>query len=660
MTLPGKNTLTTATVSVLLAWLLCLGLLWTPAWQSVEAQVFDTLTVTNAPRRSTLPITIVGIDEASFTQLGTRWPWPRDMHARLVDRLVQAGASVIAFDLMFSEKGDAQGDRALAQAISRAGNVVLAADNAYAETATTRQWIRADPITELTAAGALTGLTTTVLEGDAVMRLVPQEDDAFWRQAIRMLIKTRPNSVVEPYVAPGSMLRHLGPSHTFPYVSYYQVLNGDPSIPSDFFADQIVLVGRDLKAGLDPGSAQSDLFATPFLKSSRLLTPGVEIHATVIENALMGQTLVPVPAWQNMALLTLVLLLAWPILVWWSPVRSALLIAATAIGVVALSVWLFVAHNTWLATATPVLSLGLAFISTGTGSYWTERRRALQIRSAFEKYVSSDVVGDIVAHPERLKLGGERRELTVLFSDLAGFTSMSEKLTPEGVADVINLYLNEATQIVMSHGGTVDKFIGDAVMAFWGAPLPDTAHAIHGTRAAIAMQEMMTRLQPQFKAFGTDELKLRIGLHSGPAVVGNMGSDLRFTYTALGDTVNLAARLEGVNKAYGTKILLTTDTATLLDSTLTLRPVDRVRVKGKDIPVDIFTPCDDVALMEATRKALDAYRAQDWQRATEAWATVRQLRPDDTVATVFEARIAQMRLANPLPDWDGSVALDKL
>lgn len=660
MTLPGKNTFINASVSVLLAWALCFGLTWTPWWYLVEAQVFDTFTVAFAPKRSVLPITIVGIDEASFTQLGKRWPWPRDMHARLVDRLVQAGASVIAFDVMFSEHVDPEGDAAFAQAIARAGNVVLAADQEYAETTYTKQWMRADPIIEFTSAGAMTGLATTTLDPDSVVRTIPQYEDAFWRQAIRSLIKARPGSVEEPYVPPGAMFRHLGPPNkVFPYVSYYQVLNGDPSIPSDFFTDQMVLIGRYVRASPETG-LQRDSFATPFLRSSRLVTPGVELQANLIENALMGQTIQPVPVWQNVALLTLALLLAWPALIYWHPLRSAtvvLLIGVTAVGS---SAWLFRDHNLWLASATPVLALVLAFISTGIGSYWSERRRAAHIRSAFEKYVSSDVVGDIVAHPERLKLGGERRELTVLFSDLAGFTSMSEKLTPEGVADVINLYLNEATKIVMSHGGTVDKFIGDAVMAFWGAPLPDTAHAIHGTRAAIAMQEMMARLQPQFQAFGTDELKLRIGLHSGPAVVGNMGSDLRFTYTALGDTVNLAARLEGVNKAYGTKILLTTDTATLLDSSLTLRPVDRVRVKGKDIPVDIFTPCDDPALIEATRTALDAYRAQDWQRATEAWAAVRQLRPNDTVAAVFEARIAQRRTDAPQPDWDGSVALDKL
>ncbi len=660
MTLPGKNTLTNASVSVLLAWVLCVGLTWTPLWYLVESQVFDALTVAFAPKRSVLPITIVGIDEASFTQLGKRWPWPRDMHARLVDRLVQAGASVIAFDVMFSEHGDPEGDAAFAQAIARAGNVVLAADQEYAETTYTRQWMRADPIIEFTSVGAMTGLATTTLDPDTVVRVVPQSDDAFWRQAIRSLIKARPNSVEEPYVPPGAMFRYLGPTNkVFPYVSYYQVLNGDPSIPADFFADQMVLIGRFVRASPETG-LQRDVFATPFLRSSRLMTPGVELQATLIENALMGQTIQPVPVWQNVAVLTLVLLLAWPALIYWHPLRSAAVVVIIGAAATGLSAWLFRDHNLWLAAATPVIALVLAFISTGIGSYWNERRRAAQIRNAFEKYVSSDVVGDIVAHPDRLKLGGERRELTVLFSDLAGFTSMSEKLSPEGVADVINLYLNEATKIVMSHGGTVDKFIGDAVMAFWGAPLPDTAHAIHGTRAAIAMQEMMARLQPQFQAFGTDELKLRIGLHSGPAVVGNMGSDLRFTYTALGDTVNLAARLEGVNKAYGTKILLTTDTATLLDSSLTLRPVDRVRVKGKDIPVDIFTPCDDAALIAATQTALNAYRAQDWPRATEAWTAVRQLRPNDPVAAVFEARIAQMRQADPQPDWDGSVALDKL
>ena len=659
MPLPGKNSLTNALISVLLAWTLGLAVMWTPLWHAMEVPVFDALTVATAPKRSVLPIAIVGIDEASFTQLGKRWPWSREMHARLIDRLVQGGASVIAFDVVLSEHGEDGGDQMMAQAIARAGNVVLSADHTYTETANTKQWIRVDPIIEFTSAGALSGLATTPLDPDDRVRTFPQHDDAFWRQAIRTLIKARPGSMPEPYVAPDAMLRHLGPTHTFPYFSYYQVLNGDPSIPADAFVDQMVLVGFDLRTSPEAGR-QRDLFATPFIGTSRLYTPGVELQATLIENAVMGQAIEPVSRWQSTALLTLVLLLAWPALVYWSPVRSAVLIGAIGAAVVVLSAWLFVSHNLWLTTTTPVLSLGLTFIITGTGSYWVERRRATQIRSAFEKYVSSDVVGDIVAHPERLTLGGERRELTLLFSDLAGFTSMSEKLSPEAVADVINLYLNEATKIIMNHGGTVDKFIGDAVMAFWGAPLADPQHALHGTRAAIAMQQMMDRLQPQFKAFGSDELKLRIGLHSGPAVVGNMGSDLRFTYTALGDTVNLAARLEGVNKAYGTRILLTSDTALALAPGVRLRPVDRVRVKGKDIPVDIFTPCDDPALIDATQQALNAYHAQDWQLATQAWAAVRKLQPDDTVAAVFEARIAQLSQLVKQADWDGSVALDKL
>jgi len=304
--------------------------------------------------------------------------------------------------------------------------------------------------------------------------------------------------------------------------------------------------------------------------------------------------------------------------------------------------------------------LVLAYVAMGAASYWTERRRASQIRSAFEMYVSRDVVREMVAHPERLRLGGERRELTLLFCDLAGFTSLSERLSPEALTEVINLYLNESTKIVMGLSGTVDKFIGDAIMAFWGAPLDDAEHALHATQAAIGLQDLMHRLQPQFAALGAQGLALRIGLHSGPAVVGNMGSDLRFNYTALGDTVNLAARLEGVNKAYGTGILLSENTAAALNDALPLRPVDRVRVKGKNVPVQVYTPCADPVLAAATSRAWDAYLARDWDASLSAGAAMLAQAPHDALPGVFAERIAGLRSAGVPPDWDGSVALEKL
>jgi len=657
--LPNKQIISLATFSVLLAWLLCSGLLFVPAWQAMELKAFDLLSVITAPRKSSLPITIVGIDEASFTQVGKRWPWPRDMHARLVDRLAQSGAAVIAFDVMFPEPATKEEDDAFAKSISAAGNVVLTADHAYHETSVTRQWMRMDPVMQLTQAGAATGLATMSLDRDTVARKMSEADDAFWREAIRMLMRTRPGSIDEPYVPPGAMMRHLGPSHTFPYVSYYQVLNGDPGIPPDFFVDQIVLIGRDVRASPETGAAQADTFATPFLMISELLTPGVEIQATQIENALMGQTISPATLGQNLLGLTGTLLLAWPLLLFWSPLRSTLLSILLGGAIAGASYWLFSAHNFWVITATPLLAVATAFISTSTGSFLNERRRAGEIRSAFAKYVSSEVVNEMIAHPELLKLGGQRREVSVLFSDLAGFTSLSEKLTPDAVAQVINLYLNAMTRIIMANGGTVDKFIGDAVMAFWGAPLDDNEHALHAARSAIAMQKAMQELQPKFSEFGVENLGLRIGVNSGYAIIGNMGSDLRFDYTALGDTVNLASRLEGVNKLYGTGILFSESTADAIHEQIPLRPVDRVRVKGKDVPVNIYTPCADESLAVLTSKAWYAYLGRDWKAARDYWHSILQASPEDKLAAVFEERLDDYETSPPPADWDGSTALEK-
>lgn len=655
-----KSALKLMLFSVLAGWALSVGALFTPLWQLVELKIFDLLTVCTAPKKSALPITIIGIDEASFTQLGVRWPWPRDMHAQLIDRLLQAGAAVVAFDVLFPEPSSPSEDEAFASAIAAAGNVVLAADNVYHETAVSRQWLRMDPVADFTLAGATTGLATMTLDGDTIARRMAEADDAFWRQAVRALIRSRPGSVEEPYVPPGAMMRHIGPTHTFPYVSYYQVLNADPSIPADFFVDQIVLIGRDVRASPELGAAQADTFATPFLMTSGLLTPGVEIQATQIENALMGQTIQPVSQALNILAISVILLCSVPLLACWSPLRSTVLTLLLGGAMVGISTWLFAMRNLWLATATPLLALAIAFLSTGVGSYFTERRRASEIRSAFSKYVSTEVVAEMIAHPEHLKLGGQRREISVLFSDLAGFTSLSEKLSADAVANLINLYLNAMTRIIMRHEGTVDKYIGDAVMAFWGAPLDDPEHALHAVQSAIAMQEAMADLQPQFQALGVEGgLKLRIGINSGPAIVGNMGSDLRFDYTAIGDTVNLASRLEGANKAYGTNIMLAESTAEIVAGRIPLRQIDRVRVKGKKVPVNVFIPCEDALLVAATERAWRAYLERDWEVARACWQEVRQLSPDDSLIEVFEKKISGHE-SSPPADWDGSVALDKL
>lgn len=643
---------------VLMATLIGLLAMFSRPWQAIELRLFDYLTVLSAPGKSVLPITIVGVDEASFAQIGQRWPWPRDMHAQLTERLAADGAAVIAFDMIFSEKAAPNEDAALASAIKRAHNVVLAADHAYRETATLRQWMRVDPLPEFIGAGAVSGLASATIDGDAVIRRFPDAEDIFWRQVIAVLQRERPDLGVASGIPEGALVRHLGPAHTFPYASYHQVLRGSGAIPPGFFKDQIVLVGRDVRASPEVGSAQSDLFATPFLGQSQLLTPGVELHATLIENALTGRALAPLSLRWSAGILVACALLASLALWRWHPAWSGLWILGLIAGTLGLSYWLFSARSQWLPVMATLLTLVLMYVGMGMLSYLLERRRSAQIKDTFSKYVSSHVVEQMVSNPDLVRLGGERRELTLLFSDLAGFTSMSEKLPPETVARIINLYLTEMTRIIIASGGTVDKFIGDAVMAFWGAPLDDPLHALHGVGAAIRMQQAMDALQAQFAALGAGVVALRIGVHSGPAIVGNMGSEERFDYTALGDTVNLAARLEGVNKTYGTRILLSAATAGELTGSVSLRPVDRVRVKGKEQPVDIFTPCDDTSLISQTKSAIAAYREGNWALAKAQWQTILREHPHDSLAAVFLQRIAELENHPPLA-WDGSVALDK-
>jgi adenylate cyclase len=216
------------------------------------------------------------------------------------------------------------------------------------------------------------------------------------------------------------------------------------------------------------------------------------------------------------------------------------------------------------------------------------------------------VVDQLLADPKRLALGGEMREITIMFTDLAGFTKLTEKTAPDVVSRVLTEHFTEMTDIILAHGGTVIQFIGDAIMAFWGAPLDDPDHRLHAVQAAVAMQRGMAKLRNDLAAKGLPEIHMRVGVNTGNAVVGNMGSRRRFAYSALGDCVNLASRLEGTNKAYGTRILVSGETAKGVGDAIALRRVDLVRVSGKTEAVEIFAPADDPAVVAAGDSSLAA------------------------------------------------------
>ena len=680
---PGRDALNLGLGCTLAGWALGCTLLFLPLWQVLESRVFDLLSVYTAPLRTEMPITIVGIDEASSTQLDQSWPYPRSLHADLIGKLNAAGAAVVAFDVQFSEPSDPAEDQRFAEAIADAGNVVLASKYEYHETATTRVFMRMDPLALFTGAGARVGLTDMELVNDQVPRRMALGEDAFWRVAIRKLVEVMPEAgITEPGLPDKAMIRYLGPRNTFPVVSYYQVINGDPDV-QDALAGAVVLVGRDAGATAEINVAQADAFPTPFTLTTGLMTSGVEIHATQMENALLNTMVEPASQTLNLTVLGISMLLTLPWLVWWHPLRSAAGVLLCIGASTGFALLLFghgicdagtlsalfskncdaegaTLRHIWIAAAAPAAGMLTAFVGTGTGSFLTERRRAGRIRSAFTMYMSENVVQQMIAHPEKLRLGGERREISVLFTDLAGFTRLSEKLDPDAVALVVNTYLNAMTQVIMRNGGTVDKFMGDAVMAFWGAPLEDPEHAYHAVESAIEMQKAMKALEPRFTELGAEGLSLRIGLNTGPAIVGNMGSDLRFDYTAIGDSVNLAARLEGANKAYGTPILVAEALEARVRGRVSMRRVDRISVSGKEVPVDVFTPCDDTHLVALTHQAWERYLARDWPAARATLAEITRVAPGDPLATLLANRIRAWELTPPDEHWDGSVTLDKL
>ncbi|WP_374346917.1 CHASE2 domain-containing protein [Chitinimonas sp.] len=651
----------------LLAALFTLALSLSSAWWLVELKLFDRMLVATAPNKVALPITIIGIDEASFAKLKRQWPWPREWHAQLVNNLHDAGAAIVAFDVVFSEASQPESDAAFAQAIREAGNVVLAADRDYRETeggGGTRQWMRVDPWEGFVQAGAKPGFASVELDPDTSMRQVPFYADALWRSILTTFDKRNPGIVTDLTASQGMYIRYQGGPHTFKYIPYYQMLDPDRYLGSEwksFLHNNIVLVGRDLKATTEVNSAQSDLFQTPFFGiSSQQLMPGVEVHANLIANMVEGNAIRKAPLWWRMLMFLLTAGLALISMRHWQPLRSGLYGLGLLGALLGLAFWLMSHRLIWLPVSGAMCAVVLIYLAQGGVAYLVASRQRREIKQAFAKYLSPTVVDEVVAHPERLRLGGERRELTLLFTDLAGFTSISEAMQAEQVAQILNRHLTEMTEIVLRHNGTLDKFIGDAVMAFWGAPVLSPDQSEQAVRSAIEMQQKVAAMRLDLEQTGGPALHMRVGIHRGECIVGNMGGEDHFDYTAIGDAVNLASRLEGVNKFYGTQILCSESVAHALAGKIALRRVDVVRVKGKQAGVAIFTPCDDAELMRLSDIALRAFEHGPslQQEAEQAWQLVLDHAPQDALAQHFLARLAQYRAEGWPEGWDGITTLE--
>jgi len=314
----------------------------------------------------------------------------------------------------------------------------------------------------------------------------------------------------------------------------------------------------------------------------------------------------------------------------------------------------------------PVLTMTTIYLGITVYRYVTEEREKKKVRGAFQYYLTASVVNEILKDPSKLKLGGDKKNLSVMFSDIRGFTSISEKLSPEELVRILNEYLTAMTDVVFKYDGLLDKYIGDAIMAVFGAPLDQPDHALRACRTGIEMMSELRRLREKWAAEGRPDINIGVGINTGDMVVGNMGSQMRFDYTVMGDSVNLASRLEGTNKEYGTNIIISEFTHEIIKDELFCRELDAVRVKGKKLPIRIFELLGDrkdaaqwQEFVGRFETGLAKYRTGLWDEAIAAFRGVLDVKPADFPAKLYIDRCEALKEHPPVEEWDGVFTMTK-
>jgi len=710
------------------------------------------------------PVTIIDLDENSLNEIG-QWPWPRDVIAQMVQNLMQMGAGLVAFDVVFAEPDrmnpsgiadDLQGldeetkeklrklpsnDEVFAQVIKNSrvilGQTMYWEKRDADETAPPPikksisernskgvsprtflgaypSMVRNVPIIEKYASGH--GVFTIAPELDGTVRRVPTvfryQDKLFPALSVEMMrvafqrpsifLRTGvgglqslgiaskrqfpPNGLILPTDKVGRIWPYFSKSDKSKYVPARDVLAGtvDPSL----IQGKLTIVGTSAAGMLDIRSTPID----PII-------PGVEVHAQVIEAALHNKYLARPANFTGAELMLIVVggLLMIVLVPWVGAKWTLMLFAVVAGGIGATSWFLFAGINfnplpdmipqlalqadggLLFDAAYPIVSMLLLYTTLTYTGYAREEAQRRQTRDAFSKYLSPDMVERVAGDPSSLKLGGDKRDLTLLFCDVRGFTTISEQFDAVGLTALINKLLTPLTNAILDRRGTVDKYMGDCIMAFWNAPLDDEDHCYNGCTSALAMlaemQPLNDRLEQEAKEEGRKHIPLKVGLglNSGECVVGNMGSDQRFDYSVLGDTVNLAARLEGQSKSYGMNVVLGPTTNAAVKDKLATIDLDFIQVKGKTEGTYIYGLMGDEEILKDAQflkiqkmisDAMDVYRNQDFDKAAQMFEEIRVLGDDehkpwildanlDVLCDLYAERIAEYKVNPPAEDWDG-------
>jgi len=697
--------------------------------EEVRLRTFDLLQVLRPRQQTARPVVIADIDEASLKEIG-QWPWPRTVVADLVTRLRELGAAAIGFDIVFAEPDrmspavaaasfrglDAatrdklaalpSNDQVLADAIKQTGGVVVG--QAGAATPSPRSeaemalqtgfavlgpdprpflvtfpgLLRNVPAIEQAAAGR--GLFSIKPERDGIIRRVPvvmnAQDTLVPALTLEMLrVVTRAGAILVrtddagvravavpglevPTDGNGQFWVHFNKHDPARYVSAADVLHGRS--PADRFNGRLVLIGTSATGLLD-------IKTTPVEPAM----PGVEVHAQILESVLT-QALLARPNYAIAVELVAAVVFGIAIIIAAPMLPASIVIAVGALliaGLIGVSLYFFVAHNLLIDFTYPLMSFWLIYLVLTFVNYFREQKQRQQIRSAFGFYLSPPLVEQLAKSPEKLVLGGEERRMTILFSDVRGFTTISEhyKDDPQGLTRLMNRFLTPLTNAIIERKGTIDKYIGDAIMAFWNAPVDDEEHEANACDAALEMlaraEALNVELKREAEANGSVYMPLRIGigLNSGPCVVGNMGSDFRFNYSVLGDTVNLASRLESRTKDYRLSMVIGSRTAEGAKTEFATMEIDLIQVKGKKQPEVVFTVlgraevnddprCKDLRDLNAAMLA--TYRKQQWDEAKSLIDRCRKLANGfgvDGLYDMYVERIEAYRADPPPPDWNG-------
>ena len=533
-------------------------------------------------RRPLAPIVIVSIDEASFVELNMQWPFPRETHARLIETVAAGRPLAIGVDVIFDQPSSRgpRDDEALGAAVARAGRVILGAMPVVDAQALTTRYVPNLPLPVIRVGAAGIGAINLVHDGDSRVRRARR---SVWTGAEQM-----PGFAAELYrVATAAglpaaplpredeiLINFTGPPGTFPWVPYYRVVTGE--IGPEVFRDKIVLVGPT-------SEPMHDVFSTAFTRGGELM-PGVEIHANLLETYIAGTRVRPLPAAASTMLAAATAVLAGALVVRLHPLRALGAVAALwVVGMVA-AYALFVHVGLWLQSAASALALVLGYGITVVDHFVREQRE----RRRLSQFFSPSVLREVVRHRRQRSLGSSRRMVTVLFCDIRGFTALSERLPPETVAEMLAEYLSEMTEVIFAHGGTVDKYVGDCVMALYNAPLEDPDHVRNALRTALDLQERTLQVAARWEPRLGIAIRSGIGINTGEAVVGTLGSRQRLEYTAVGDTINLGSRLEALTKEYGVAIIISEFTRQRLVGEFLTRELGEVTVRGRSRPVKVY------------------------------------------------------------------------